>query len=70
LRNLGTERYTAGEREAADGKAYQRYQRLSIKRQIADEQSMAVQIYPGAGFDRRMWGPWNIGGPKDYCMGW
>jgi hypothetical protein len=51
-------------------KAYQRYQRLTIEKRIADEQSMAVQMYPGMGFDWGPWGPWNADGPMDYYMGW
>jgi hypothetical protein len=51
-------------------KAYYRYQRLAMEKQIADEQSIAGTMNPGVGLDWGMWGPWDVDGPMDYYMGW
>jgi len=42
-------------------KAYQRYQRLSIEKNIAENQRMAAEINENASMNWGMWGPWGLG---------
>ena len=44
-------------------KAYQRYQNLAIKKQIADDQRMAAQMNENASMNWGLWGPWGPWGP-------
>ena len=39
-------------------KAYQRYQKLAIQRQIADEQRQAAEMNQDAAMNWDTWGPW------------
>lgn len=38
--------------------AYQRYQKLALEKQIADEQREAAAMNQAAAMDWNMWGPW------------
>jgi hypothetical protein len=51
-------------------KAYYRYQRMAMEKQIADERSIAGTMNPGMGLDWGMWDPWDVDGPMDYYYGW
>ena len=46
-------------------KAYQRYQRFAVEKQIAAEQAMAAETNWDMGMDWGMWGPWGVDGPMD-----
>lgn len=46
---------------AGDEQAYQRYQNLLLKKQIADEQYRAAQMKQDAAMNWNMWGPWGPG---------
>jgi len=39
-------------------KAYQRYQKLALKKQIAEERLNAAEMNENAAMDWGMWGPW------------
>jgi len=44
-------------------KAYQRYQKLAIERNIAENQRMAAEMNENASMNWGMWGPWGPWGP-------
>ncbi|MBW1780170.1 MAG: hypothetical protein JRL30_05480 [Deltaproteobacteria bacterium] len=44
-------------------KAYQRYQKLALQKQIADEQRMAAEMNENASMNWGLWGPWGPWGP-------
>jgi len=43
--------------------AYQRYQKLALQKQIADEQRMAAEMNANASMNWGLWGPWGPWGP-------
>jgi hypothetical protein len=51
-------------------KAYYRYQRLAMEKQLADEQAIAGTMNPDVRLDWGLWHPWDVDGPMDYYMGW
>ena len=44
-------------------KAYQRYQKLSIEKNIAENQRMVAEMNENASMNWGMWGPWGPWGP-------
>jgi len=44
-------------------KAYQRYQKLAIEKNIAENQRMAAEMNENASMNWGMWGPWGPWGP-------
>jgi len=44
-------------------KAYQRYQKLAIEKNIAENQRMAAEMNENAAMNWGMWGPWGPWGP-------
>jgi len=44
-------------------KSYQRYQKLSIEKNIADEQRRAAEMNENAHMNWGLWGPWGPWGP-------
>jgi hypothetical protein len=46
-------------------KAYQRYQRFALEKQIAREELYTAQTNWDMGMDWGMWGPWGIDGPME-----
>jgi len=45
---------------AGDQAAYQRYQRLAVAKNIANEQRLAAQMNEDAAMNWGMWGPWGM----------
>jgi hypothetical protein len=44
-------------------KAYQRYQKLALQKEIADEQRTAAEMNANASMNWGLWGPWGPWGP-------
>jgi len=44
-------------------KAYQRYQKLALQKEIAEEQRMAAEMNANASMNWGLWGPWGPWGP-------
>ncbi|MCF8118993.1 MAG: hypothetical protein K9L83_02180 [Deltaproteobacteria bacterium] len=49
---------------AGNEEAYQRYQKLALDKQIAEDRRMAAEMNEDAAMNWGLWGPWGPWGPR------